>query len=56
MKGLGSALIDPGAPFVACASVVDDGGSREPADLNGYTIVEADDIEAPGNSRTGTPT
>ena len=55
MKGLGSALIDPGAPFGARTSVVDDGGSRQPADLNGYTIVEADDIEAARSFTDGHP-
>ena len=55
MKSLGSALIDPGAPFRARASVVDNGGSREPADLNGYSIVEADDIEAARKFTEGHP-
>jgi hypothetical protein len=41
-----SALVDIGKPFAARASVGGDGSRQTPANLNGYTIVEADDLEA----------
>ncbi len=46
MGGLGSALADGGAPFGQRSAVSDDGKSAAPSDLNGYTIVEADSLEA----------
>ena len=46
MDKAGPALADGGAPFGARASVLGDGSSGAPADLNGYTIVEADDLAA----------
>ena len=45
MGRIGSALIDGGAPFGARAAVADDGTSPAPSDQNGYTIVEADNID-----------
>jgi hypothetical protein len=44
--GLGSALVDVGAPFGARSAVADDGGSKVPGDVNGYSIVEADSMES----------
>ena len=43
---LGPTLTDVGNPFGARGSVADDGTSSEPADLNGYSIVEAADLDA----------
>ena len=43
---LGSSLTDVGNPFGARAAVADDGTSPAPGDLNGYSIVEADSLEA----------
>lgn len=43
----GEALIDVGAPLdPAGASVIDDGSSATPDQLNGYSIVEAEDLAA----------
>jgi hypothetical protein len=46
MENAGSAVVDFGNPFGARTSIADDGGTREAGDLNGYTIVEADDLSA----------
>jgi hypothetical protein len=46
MDGLGGAMKEMGNPFGERAAVVDDGSTSEPADLNGYTIVEADSLDA----------
>lgn len=46
MSGLGGALKEMGNPFGERTSVVDDGSTGEPAELNGYTIVEADSLDA----------
>jgi hypothetical protein len=46
MGKLGSAMVDPGAPFGARAAVSDNGASPAPSDQNGYTIVEAESLEA----------
>lgn len=43
---MGSALVEAGAPFGARAAVADDGTRPTPGDLNGYTIVEADNLDA----------
>ncbi len=43
---LGPALVDVGSPFGARSAVADDGSSPEPGDLNGYSIVEADNLTA----------
>jgi hypothetical protein len=42
---LGPALVDVGAPFGPRSAVADDGTSPEPVDVNGYSIVQADNIE-----------
>jgi hypothetical protein len=44
MEKLGGALVDPGSPFGAGTSVVDDGTEGAPGQLIGYTIVQADDL------------
>ncbi|HZN72813.1 MAG TPA: hypothetical protein VFC00_14185 [Micromonosporaceae bacterium] len=43
--GLGSALVDGGAPFGTRTAVADDGSSPTPSDQNGYSVVEADSLE-----------
>jgi len=39
-------MVDPGAPFGARTAVSDNGTSPAPSDQNGYTVVEADSLEA----------
>jgi hypothetical protein len=46
MGKVGPALIDGGAPFGARTSIVDDGTTAEASDLQGYTIVDAADLNA----------
>jgi YCII-related domain len=46
MKRAGSALVDGGAPFGARTAVTDDGSTSSTTDQNGYSIVEAEDLEA----------
>jgi len=46
MEGVGTALADIGTPFGPNASLVDDGSSGTAVSLNGYSIVEADDMAA----------
>jgi hypothetical protein len=45
MTKVGPALIDAGAPFGARAAISDDGTMPQPSDQNGYSIVEAPDLE-----------
>ncbi|HEX2320943.1 MAG TPA: hypothetical protein VHJ18_18325 [Streptosporangiaceae bacterium] len=42
---LGTSLTDVGTPFGERTSLADDGSSRAPGDLNGYSIVEADSLD-----------
>lgn len=46
MGKVGVAMVDGGAPFGERVSVVDDGSEREATALQGYTIVEAADLDA----------
>src|SRR6202030_2714493 len=46
MGKLGSALADAGAPFGARTTVSDNVSSPAASDQNGYSIVEADSLEA----------
>jgi len=46
MGKVGSALADPGAPFGARTAVGDNGSSPAASDQNGYTIVEAESLDA----------
>lgn len=46
MGGLGDGLLEAGAPFGASASVRGDGSTADATDLTGYTMVEADDLDA----------
>jgi hypothetical protein len=45
MGRVGPALVDQGAPFGARTAVGDNGAATPPSDQNGYTIVEADDLD-----------
>lgn len=42
---VGQALIDMGAPMANGRSVVDNGTNGTPSDLNGYSIIEANNID-----------
>ena len=55
MGKLGSARADPGAPFGARTTVSDDGTSPAASDQNGYSIVEADSLEAARGFTDGHP-
>ena len=46
MQGVGSALTDMGTPFGPGTSIVDDGSVRTAVSLNGYSIVQADSMDA----------
>lgn len=46
MEKNGQGLVDVGAPFGARTSIGGDAAEQEPANLNGYTIVEAADLDA----------
>src|SRR5512132_4132940 len=55
MEKVGAALVDAGSPFGSSASVRDDGADAAAGDLNGYTIVEADDLAAARALTAGLP-
>lgn len=42
---VGSALVDVGAPFAGRTALKDDGSTTDAGDLNGYSIVEARDLD-----------
>jgi hypothetical protein len=42
----GTALVDVGSPFGARASIAGDGTDAVPSAQNGYSIVEAEDLDA----------
>jgi hypothetical protein len=46
IQRVGPALVDPGKPFGASAAVVDDGSAGTAGDQNGYSVLEADTLEA----------
>jgi hypothetical protein len=46
MEKVGPALTDVGTPFGAGSSIVDDGSSGRALSLTGYSIVDADDMDA----------
>lgn len=46
MAKVGDALVDMGTPYGARAAVRADGTKAEPTRLNGYSIVEAADVDA----------
>ncbi|KGM43247.1 hypothetical protein JY97_08475 [Alkalispirochaeta odontotermitis] len=39
-------FVDSGAPFGESEAIVDDGSSKKPLDIQGYSIIEADDMNA----------
>ncbi len=45
MGGLGERMVEAGSPFGGRATVRADGKPDEAADLTGYTVVEADDLD-----------
>lgn len=46
MEKVGSAMIDMGQPLANGIAVVDDGSEGPATQLSGYTIIQADDMEA----------
>jgi hypothetical protein len=46
MEASGSGIVEFGNPFGARTAIADDGSRRDAGDLNGYTIVEADSLDA----------
>ncbi len=46
MGKVGTAMVDGGAPFGARTAICDDGSSVATGDLQGYTIVEAANLDA----------
>ncbi|MDK1011187.1 MAG: YciI family protein [Actinomycetota bacterium] len=44
MEGLGASLTEVGNPFGPGSSLVDDGSSGTAVSLNGYSVVQADDM------------
>ncbi|MFV2000927.1 MAG: hypothetical protein ACC654_11240 [Acidimicrobiia bacterium] len=55
MGSVGGALKDIGTPFGPGVSVVDDGSSGTAVALNGYSIVEADDMDGAVAHTNGHP-
>ena len=45
-ESMGSALVDGGAPFGGSTAISASGATAAPAQLSGYTIIEADDMAA----------
>ncbi|CAN5124609.1 hypothetical protein BH09ACT6_BH09ACT6_15340 [soil metagenome] len=46
MGKAGPSIIDGGAPFGARTALLGDGSTGEPGDVHGYTVVEADSMDA----------
>jgi hypothetical protein len=46
MEKLGSAMVDMGQPMANGVAVVDDGSAGTPLLLSGYSIIQAEDMEA----------
>jgi hypothetical protein len=55
MAEVGSSLIDIGSPFGEGISVVDNGSTAVPVSLSGYSIVEAEDLDAAKRLSSGHP-
>ena len=55
MGRVGPALVDGGAPFGGRTAVCDDGTAGVTTDLNGYTIVEAADLDTAKELTLGHP-
>ena len=46
IERVGAALVDPGQPCGARTAVSDDGSTVDPSEQNGYSIVEAESLDA----------
>jgi hypothetical protein len=55
LGGIGASLVDAGSPLGARAAVADDGSSPAPSDQNGYSIVQANDLDEARNLLKGHP-
>ena len=55
MGRVGSALVDAGAPFAERTAVGDNGSRTKPSDQNGYSIVEAESLDAAQSLFAGHP-
>jgi YCII-related domain len=55
MQRVASQLADAGAPFGARDAVCDDGSAATASDQNGYSIIEADSLEAARTLTEGHP-
>ena len=55
LGGIGTNLVDAGSPLGGRAAVADDGSSPAPSDQNGYSIVQAEDLEAAKTLLKGHP-
>jgi hypothetical protein len=53
---LGPAIVDPGNPFAGSTSVNGDGAGGEPSSqLTGYTVINADSLDAASTLAEGCP-
>jgi hypothetical protein len=55
LGGLGANLVDAGSPLGNRTAVADDGSSPAPSDQNGYSIVQADDLDGARTLLKGHP-
>lgn len=55
IERVGPALIDGGSPFGSSTSLCDDGSQGTASELFGYSIVEADDLDAARTLTAGLP-
>jgi len=55
MQKVGTSLVDVGNPMVNGVSMVDNGTETRPALLNGYSIVEASNLNGAKNLADGHP-
>ena len=55
MEGVGDALVDMGQPMANGQAVLDNGESAEATLLNGYTIVQAENMDAAMKMTEGHP-
>jgi hypothetical protein len=55
MGRVGSSLVDGGAPFGARTAISDDGSTGAPSDQSGYSILEAENLEAAKSLTKGHP-
>ena len=55
MQKVGTSLVDIGQPMANSISLVDDGSAGSAAELNGYSIVEAESIDGAKSLADGHP-